>query len=243
MIKIAINGFGRIGRTVFKRILDNHSELEVVAINDLTDNRTLEHLLKYDSIYGRYEKKITAEMLTEKEPENLPWKKLRVNIVLECTGIFTNKEGASKHLKAGAKKVIISAPARNASHSDAGGPGKTSDIPTFLLGINAQKFDSKKTDIMNMGSCTTNCLAPVAKILNDNFGIKKGFMTTVHSYTNDQNILDLPHKDLRRARAAGLNLIPTSTGAAKAIGKAIPELEGKLDGIAIRVPTATVSIL
>lgn len=230
-IKIAINGFGRIGRTVFKRILDNHPELEVVAINDLTDNKTLEHLLKYDSIYGRYDKKINSEMLAERDPEKLPWKKLKVDIVLECTGIFRDREGTGKHLKAGAKKVIISAPA------------KTNDIPTFILGVNAENFDSKKVDVMDMGSCTTNCLAPVAKILNDNFGIKKGFMTTVHSYTNDQNILDLPHKDLRRARAAGLNLIPTSTGAAKAIGKAIPELEGKLDGIAIRVPTATVSIL
>jgi len=230
MIKIAINGFGRIGRPALRRILDNHPNLKVVAINDLTDNKTLEHLFKYDSIYGKYDKKISAEMLAEKEPENLPWKKLGVDIVLECTGLFTDKEGAQKHLKAGAKKVIISAPC------------KSKEVPTYILGVNAQNYDSN-ADIMDMGSCTTNCLAPMAKILNDNFGIKKGFMTTVHSYTNDQRILDLPHKDLRRARAAALNLIPTSTGAASAIGKAIPELEGKLDGIAIRVPTSIVSVL
>jgi len=231
MIKVAINGFGRIGRPVFRSILDNHPDLKVVAINDLTDNETLEHLLKYDSIYGRYDKKIECEMLAERDPEKLPWKKLGVDIVLECTGIFRDREGTGKHLKAGAKKVVISAPA------------KSDDIPTFVLGVNEEKYDSKKDDVMDMGSCTTNCLAPIAKILNDKFGIKKGFMTTVHSYTNDQNILDLPHKDLRRARAAGINLIPTSTGAAKAIGKAIPDLKGKLDGIAIRVPTPIVSIL
>lgn len=230
-IKIAINGFGRIGRPVCRRILDAHPNLKVVAINDLTDRKTIEHLFKYDSTYGKYDKKINSELFAEKEPEKLPWKKMGIDIVLECTGVFADREGAQKHLKAGAKKVIISAPA------------KSEDIPTFVLGVNAEKFDPKKDDIMDMGSCTTNCLAPIAKILNDNFGIKKGFMTTVHSYTNDQRILDLPHKDLRRARAAGLNLIPTSTGAAKAIGKAIPELKGKLDGIAIRVPTPTVSLL
>ncbi|PIR72433.1 MAG: type I glyceraldehyde-3-phosphate dehydrogenase [Candidatus Nealsonbacteria bacterium CG10_big_fil_rev_8_21_14_0_10_36_24] len=230
-IKIAINGFGRIGRPVFRRILDNHPDLKVVAINDLTDKKTLAHLFKYDSIYGKYEKKINCEVLAEKDPEKLPWKKLDVDIVLECTGLFTNLEGSKKHLKAGSKKVIISA------------PGKEAEIPGFVLGVNEEKFDPKKDEIMDMGSCTTNCLAPIAKVLNDNFKIKKGFMTTVHSYTNDQKILDLPHKDLRRARAAGLNIIPTSTGAAKAIGKIIPELNGKLDGIAIRVPTPTVSIL
>ena len=230
-IKIAINGFGRIGRPAFRRILDNHPDLEVVAINDLTDNATLAHLLKYDSIYGRYDKEITCAMLTEKEPEKLPWKKLEVDIVLECTGLFTDLEGAKLHLKAGAKKVIISA------------PGKEKEIPGFVLGVNEEKFDPKKDQIMDMGSCTTNCLAPIAKVLNENFKIKKGFMTTVHSYTNDQRILDLPHKDLRRARAAGLNIIPTSTGAAKAIGKIIPELQGKLDGISLRVPTPTVSVL
>lgn len=231
MIKVAINGFGRIGRPVFRRILDNHPDLQVVAINDLTDNETLAHLLKYDSIYGRYDKRIDCAMLTEKDPEKLPWKKLEVDIVLECTGLFTDFEGAKKHIKAGAKKVIISA------------PGKDPEIPGFVLGVNEEKFNPKKDIIVDMGSCTTNCLAPIAKILNDNFKIKKGFMTTIHSYTNDQRILDLPHKDLRRARAAALNLIPTTTGAAKAIGKIIPELEGKLDGISIRVPTPTVSIL
>ena len=231
MIKIAINGFGRIGRPTFRRILDNHPDLEVVAINDLTDNKTLAHLLKYDSIYGRYDKEITCDMLAEAEPKKLPWKKLGVDIVLECTGRFTDLQGAKKHIEAGAKKVIISA------------PGKDKEIPGFVLGVNEEKFNSKRDDIMDMGSCTTNCLAPIAKVLNDNFKIVKGFMTTVHSYTNDQKILDLPHKDLRRTRAAALNLIPTSTGATKAIGKIIPELDGKLDGISIRVPTPTVSIL
>ena len=230
-IKIAINGFGRIGRPVFRRILDNHPNLEVVAINDLTDNPTLNHLLKYDSIYGRYDKKINCQMLSEPEPEKLPWKKLGVDIVLECTGRFTKLEEAKKHIKAGAKKVIISAPA------------KTDSIPGFILGVNEEKFDSKKDNIIDMGSCTTNCLAPMVKILDDNFKIKTGFMTTIHSYTNDQKILDLPHKDLRRARGAAINFIPTSTGATKAIGKIMPELKGKLDGIAIRVPTPTVSIL
>lgn len=241
MTKIAINGFGRIGRPVFRRILDHHPELEVVAINDLTDNNTLAHLLKYDSIYGKYNREISAtgksilvdgkeyNAYSEKDPEKLPWKELGVDIVLECTGFFKDLEGGKKHIKAGAKKVIISA------------PGK--EMPGFILGVNTDDFDSEKTDIMDMGSCTTNCLAPVAKILNDNFEIVKGFMTTVHSYTNDQRILDLPHEDLRRARAAALNIIPTSTGAAKAIGKIIPELNGKLDGIAMRVPTPTVSVL
>lgn len=240
MTKIAINGFGRIGRPVFRRILDNHPDLEVVAINDLTDNNTLAHLLKYDSIYGRYDREISAtensiivdgkeyKAYAEENPEKLPWKELGVDIVLECTGFFTDLKGAEKHIKAGAKKVIISAPSK--------------DAPGFILGVNADKFDSK-IDVMDMGSCTTNCLAPIAKVLNDNFSIVKGFMTTVHSYTNDQRILDLPHKDLRRARAAALNIIPTSTGAAKAIGKMIPELNGKLDGIAMRVPTPIVSVL
>jgi len=231
MIKIAINGFGRIGRPTFRRILDNHPDLEVVAINDLTDNKTLAHLLKYDSVYGRYDKEITCDMLAEAEPEKLPWKKLGVDVVLECTGAFRDLEGAEKHIKAGAKKVIISAPC------------KTKDVCGYVLGVNEDKFDPKRDDIMDMGSCTTNCLAPIAKVLNDNFKIVKGFMTTVHSYTNDQKILDLPHKDLRRTRAAALNMIPTSTGATKAIGKVIPELDGKLDGIAIRVPTPIVSIL
>jgi len=242
-IKIAINGFGRIGRTTFKNILKNHSSLEVVAINDLTDAQTLAHLLKYDSNYGIYEKTVKAkekalvvngkefQVLAERDPEKLPWEKLGVQVVLECTGVFRKPEDAKKHIIAGAKKVIISAPAK--------GEG----VPSFVLGVNEQKYNPQKDDIVDMGSCTTNCLAPVAKVLNDNFKIIRGFMTTVHSYTNDQRILDLPHRDLRRARAAALNIIPTTTGAARTIGKVIPELDGKLDGIAIRVPTPTVSIV
>ncbi|MSU54211.1 MAG: type I glyceraldehyde-3-phosphate dehydrogenase [Candidatus Staskawiczbacteria bacterium] len=243
MTKIAINGFGRIGRQTFKRILETHPDLEVVAINDLTDTKTLAHLLKYDSSYGILNKEVSFDerniivdskkykVLAEKNPENLPWKDLEVDIVLECTGLFNDKESAQKHITAGAKKVILS------------GPAKEKEVPGFILGVNSDEFDISKTDIMDMGSCTTNCLAPVAKILNDNFKIVKGFMTTVHSYTNDQRILDLPHKDLRRARAAAVNMIPSSTGAAKAIGKMIPDLQGKLDGISIRVPTAAVSVL
>jgi len=240
-IKIAINGFGRIGRQTFRRIIEKHPHLKVVAINDLTDNKTLAHLLKYDSVYGILDKDVSYteqsifvggkeyKTLAEKDPEKLPWKKLEVDIILECTGLFADAESAKKHINAGAKKVIISAPAK--------------ETPGFVLGVNADKFDASSVDIMDMGSCTTNCLAPIAKVLNDNFKIVKGFMTTVHSYTNDQKILDLPHKDLRRARAAAMNIIPTSTGAAKAIGKIIPELNGKLDGIAMRVPTPTVSVL
>ena len=232
-IKIAINGFGRIGRPVFRTIIDSHPELEVVAINDLTDKATLKHLLKYDSLYGIFGKSIDSEIqfLAEKDPENLPWKKLGVDVVLECTGLFTEFEGAKKHLEAGGKKVIISA------------PSKSGEIKTFVLGVNEEKYNPQSDNVVSMASCTTNCLAPVAKVLNDSFKIVRGFMTTSHSYTNDQRILDLPHKDLRRARAAALNIIPTSTGAASAIGKVIPELEGKLDGIALRVPTPTVSIL
>lgn len=246
--KIAINGFGRIGRPTFRKILDNHPSLEVVAINDLTDPKTLAHLLRYDSIYGIYKKQIRfteKELLADKskngkrikifaetDPLKLPWKELKIDIVLECTGHFTDYEGARKHLEAGAKKVIISAPSKD--------PDK---IPSFVLGVNEEKFQLKKYDIVDMGSCTTNCLAPVAKVLSENFGIMKGFMNTIHSYTNDQRILDLPHKDLRRARAAALNIIPTTTGAAKAIGNVIPELKGKLDGIAFRVPISTVSVL
>ncbi len=248
MIKVAINGFGRIGRIAFKRILDNHPDLEIVAINDLTDPKTLSHLLRYDSVYGIYKKSVkftedklliegangggSVKIFAETNPEKLPWKELGIDIVLECTGYFTDYEGAKKHLTAGAKKVIISAPGKDADK-----------IPSFVLGVNENKFDPKNHEVFDMGSCTTNCLAPVAKVLHENFGIVKGFMTTVHAYTNDQKILDLPHKDLRRARAAGLNIIPTTTGAAKAIGKVIPELKGKLDGIAFRVPTPVVSVL
>jgi len=244
MIKVAINGFGRIGRPTFRRILSNHPNLEVVAINDLTDPKTLAHLLKYDSVYGAYKKTVKAaensllvndkefKVFAEKDPANLPWKKLGIDVVLECTGVFRNYDGAKKHLTAGAKKVIISAPSKN--------PEK---IPSFILGVNEEKFNPKKDQIIDMGSCTTNCLAPVAKVLNDNFKILRGFMTTIHSYTNDQRILDLAHKDLRRARAASLNIIPTTTGAALAIGRVMPELDGKLNGIALRVPTPTVSVL
>ena len=247
-IKIAINGFGRIGRPTFRRILDNHPNLEVVAINDLTDPKTLAHLLRYDSVYGIYKKTVKfsedsllidgtlkgkkVKIFAEPDPAKLPWKKLGIDIVLECTGRFTDYEGSKKHLLAGAKRIIISAPSDN--------PEK---IPSFVLGVNEEKFDPKKDKIVDMGSCTTNCLAPIAKVLNENFKIVKGFMTTIHSYTNDQRILDLPHKDLRRARAAALNIIPTTTGAARAIGRVLPELQGKLDGIAMRVPTPTVSIL
>jgi len=242
-IRVAINGFGRIGRPVFKRIIENHKSLEVVAINDLTDAKTLAHLLKYDSIYGIYQKSVKAEgdyllvngqkfrVFAEKDPANLPWKELKVDIVLECSGVFTDYEGSRKHIEAGAKKVIISAPSKN--------PEK---IPEFVLGVNEDKYDPKY-EIVDMGSCTTNCLAPIAKVLHENFKIVKGFMSTVHAYTNDQRVLDLAHKDLRRARAAALNIIPTTTGAARAIGNVIPELKGKLDGIAFRVPVPTVSVL
>jgi len=243
MINLSINGFGRIGRSVLRRILSCRSEIKIVAINDLTDPKILAHLLKYDSVYGVYKKQVKAsnnsisvngnkiKVFSEKDPENLPWKDLNIDVVLECTGVFRDLKGAEKHLKAGAKKVIISAPA------------KSPEIPSFLLGINEEKYDSKKDNIVDMGSCTTNCLAPIVKVLDDNFGIVKGFMTTIHSYTSDQNILDLPHKDLRRARAAALNIVPTTTGAAKAISRVIPKMNGKLDGIAIRVPTPTVSIV
>lgn len=239
--KIAINGFGRIGRAVLKVLLNKKSKVEVVAINDLTDAKTLAHLLKYDSAYGVYNKEVTAtdkslivdgkeiKLFLEKDPANLPWKDLGVEIVLECTGLFTDKEGASKHLTAGAKTVIISA------------PSKSDDIPSFVLGINEDKYAGEA--IFDMGSCTTNCLAPVVKVLEQEFGIVKGFMTTVHSYTNDQRVFDLPHKDLRRARTAAENIIPTTTGAAKAIGKVIPEMVGKLDGMSLRVPTPVGSII
>ena len=248
MTKIAINGFGRIGRLVFRRILDNHPDLDVTAVNDLAEPEILAHLLKYDSLYGIYNKNIKSaknellidgksngkkvRMFSEKDPESLPWKELGIDIVLECSGVLTDYENAEKHIASGAKKVIISAPSKN--------PDK---IPSFVLGVNEEKFDAKLHNVMDMGSCTTNCLAPIAMVLNENFKISKGFMSTIHSYTNDQRILDLFHKDLRRARAAALNIIPTTTGAAKAIGNVIPELKGKLDGIAFRVPTPTVSVL
>lgn len=246
-IKIAINGFGRIGRSAFRRIFKNHPDLNLVVVNDLTEPKILSHLLKYDSLYGVYEKQVKftkngflldgvyngkeVKVISEPDPSKLPWKEMGIDIVLECTGRFTDLEGAEKHLKAGAKKVIISANA------------KSEEIPHFVLGVNEENYNSKKDNILSMGSCTTNCLAPTLKVLQDNFKIVRGFMSTVHSYTNDQRILDLPHKDLRRARAAGLNIIPTGTGAIKAIGKVMPELKGKIDGFAFRVPTPVVSIL
>lgn len=242
-IKIAINGFGRIGRPTFRRILEKHPDLEIKAINDLTDTKTLAHLLKYDSVYGVYNKSVghnkeaiivdnkEYKVLAEKDPSKLPWKDLGVDIVLECTGYFTDLEGAKKHLQAGAKKVIISAPC------------KSEGVAHFVLGVNQEKYQSKKDDVISMGSCTTNCLAPVAKILDDNFEIESGLMTTIHSYTNDQRLLDSPHKDLRRARSAALSMIPTSTGAAIAVIKTIPGLKGKIHGIAVRVPTSVVSLI
>jgi len=247
-IKIAINGFGRIGRPTLRQIIEDHPSLEVVAINDLSEPKILAYLLKFDSLYGSYKKTVKAtenellvdgtasgrkiRVFNEKDPSWLPWKEMGIDIVLECTGSFTDYEGSQKHLEAGAKKVIISAPSKN--------PEK---IPSFVLGVNEEKYDPAKQHIVDMGSCTTNCLAPIAKVINDNFKIVKGFMSTIHSYTNDQRILDLAHRDLRRARAAALNIIPTTTGAAKAIGNVIPELKGKLDGLAFRVPTPTVSVL
>lgn len=241
-MKIAINGFGRIGRPVFKKILNKFPQLEIVAINDLTDAKTLAHLLKYDSCYGIYDKLVDCKenalivdgrevnVLAKKDPLSLPWKELGVEIVLECTGRYTDYDGARKHLEAGAKKVIISA------------PSKSDEVPTYILGVNEEKYDTTKDDVISMASCTTNCLAPVVKILNDEFGIEKALMTTAHSYTNDQRILDLPHDDLRRARAAALSIIPTTTGAAISVTKVIPELAGKFHGISLRVPTPVVSI-
>lgn len=239
-IKIAINGFGRIGRPALKLAMENPN-LEVVAVNDLTDTKTLAYLLKYDSNYGIYKGKVDYDneniiirgkkvrVFAEKDPMALPWKDLGVDVVLECTGFFTDKEGAGKHIQAGAKKVVISAPAK-------GG------IKTLILGVNENDYNKNEDHVISNGSCTTNCLAPVVKILNDNIGVDKGFMVTVHSYTNDQRILDLPHSDLRRARAAAMNIVPTSTGAAVAVTEAIPALKGKLDGSAMRIPTPTVSI-
>jgi glyceraldehyde 3-phosphate dehydrogenase len=244
MARIAINGFGRIGRCIMRGIVQNgHDDLEVVAINDLTDARTLAHLLKYDSIHGRIGSvEVTAEenavvvggrkipIIAETDPAKLPWKEKKVDIVFECTGRFTKRPDAAKHLDAGAGHVIISAPA-------------TEPDITACFGINHQDIDPAKHRIISNASCTTNCLAPVAKVLNDTFGIEHALMTTIHAYTNDQRLLDLPHKDLRRARAAALSMIPTSTGAAKAVGLVLPELSGKLNGVAIRVPTPNVSMV
>jgi len=243
MVKIAINGFGRIGRISFRNI-QRKSNVEVVAINDLTDASTLAHLLKYDSVHGRFDGEVYAEgeylvvngkkirVYAERDPENLPWGELGIDIVIESTGIFRNKEKMGKHIKAGAKKVILTVPADKAEDVDA----------TVVLGVNDNILTKDMTCVSN-ASCTTNCLAPVAKVLNDNFGVVRGLMNTVHSYTNDQHILDLPHKDLRRARAAAVSIIPTSTGAAKAVGLVIPELKGKLDGLSMRVPTPDGSVV
>ena len=240
-LKVAINGFGRIGRNILRSALDEKT-LEIVAINDLTDAKTLSHLLKYDSVHGRLNASVSAKesslivnekdikILSERDPANLPWKELGVELVVESTGLFVDKANVSKHLSAGAKRVIISAPA------------KEPDI-TIVLGVNEEKYDPTKHHIISNASCTTNCLAPIAKVLLENFGIKKGLMTTIHSYTNDQRILDLPHKDLRRARSAAVSMIPTTTGAAKAVSLVLPELKGKMDGMAIRVPTPNVSLV
>ncbi|MFJ7728360.1 type I glyceraldehyde-3-phosphate dehydrogenase [Neobacillus sp. NPDC097160] len=240
-VKVGINGFGRIGRNVFRAALNN-SNVEIVAINDLTDANMLAHLLKYDTVHGTLAEDVTVDgeylvvgghkvkVIAERDPAQLGWGDLGVDVVVESTGRFTKREDAAKHLEAGAKKVIISAPANN------------EDI-TIVMGVNEDKYDANNHHVLSNASCTTNCLAPFAKVLNDTFGIKRGMMTTVHSYTNDQQILDLPHKDYRRARAAAENMIPTSTGAAKAVSLVLPELKGKLNGMAMRVPTPNVSIV
>ncbi|MBI1929636.1 type I glyceraldehyde-3-phosphate dehydrogenase [Candidatus Poribacteria bacterium] len=242
-IRVGINGFGRIGRNAFRAALKNPNlALDFVAVNDLTDAKTLAHLLKYDSVHGQLDAQVEAKenalivngkeilVLSQRDPAALPWKALGVDVIIESTGLFTDREKASKHLAAGAKKVIISAPA------------KGEDI-TIVIGVNDDKYDKEKHHIISNASCTTNCLAPLAKVLLDNFGIRSGQMTTIHSYTNDQQILDLPHRDLRRARAAALSMIPTTTGAAAAVSLVLPELKGKMDGIAIRVPTPNVSLV
>ena len=239
-LKLAINGFGRIGRLVFRTAV-KRQDIEIVAVNDLTDAAMLAHLLKYDSVHGTFDAEVTSEgeylvvdgknvrVYAEKDPANLPWGELDVDIVIESTGRFTNYEAAHKHVEAGAKKVIVSA------------PGK--EMPTYVMGVNHENYDATHDVIVSNASCTTNCLAPVAKVLDEQFGIKRGMMTTVHSYTNDQRILDLPHKDYRRARAAAQSMIPTTTGAAVAVAKVLPQLKGKLDGMAIRVPTPNVSLV
>jgi len=240
-LRIGINGFGRIGRQVVRAAKQTGAKIDVVAINDLTDTKTLAHLFKYDSVHGKFDGEVSFDadsitingdkikVLKEKDPALLPWKDLKVDVVLEATGRFTKAEDAKKHIAGGAKKVIISAPA-------------TGEDITIVLGVNDNKYDPATHHIISNASCTTNCLAPMVKVVRDNFGFKHGAMVTIHSYTNDQNILDLPHKDLRRARAAAVSMIPTTTGAAKATGLVIPEVKGKIDGIAIRVPTPNVSL-
>ena len=240
-VRVGINGFGRIGRNIMRAALGDKN-IDFVAVNDLTNAKTLAHLLKYDSVLGNLHAKVEAKgegisvdgdefkVLSMRDPAQLPWKDLGVDVVFEGTGLFTNRDDAAKHLTAGARKVVITAPAK--------GP----DI-TVVLGVNDEKYDAARHHIISNASCTTNCLAPLAKVLHQRFGIKKGWMTTIHSYTNDQNLLDLPHKDLRRARAAALSIIPTTTGAASAVGEVLPELKGRLDGIAMRVPTPNVSVV
>ncbi|KAB3530092.1 type I glyceraldehyde-3-phosphate dehydrogenase [Alkaliphilus pronyensis] len=241
-VKVAINGFGRIGRIVLKVAVEEANNWEIVAINDLTDPKTLAHLLKYDSLYGKFNGSVEAKegaivvngkeikILAEKDPEKLPWAELGVDVVIEATGVFRSKEKASKHITAGAKKVLITAPA------------KKEDI-TIVMGVNEKDYDPQNHHVISNASCTTNCLAPFAKIIDEKFGIKKGLMTTIHAYTNDQRILDLPHSDLRRARAAAQSIIPTTTGAAEAVALVLPQLKGKLSGMAMRVPTPTVSVV
>jgi len=240
-VRVGINGFGRIGRNFFRSLLAASADLEVVAVNDLTDNKTLAHLLKYDSIMGKLDAEVTYddESLTvngkriaayaERDPKNLPWGEHKVDIVIESTGFFTDANAAKAHIEAGAKKVIISAPAKN-------------EDATFVVGVNHTDYDPEKHNIISNASCTTNCLAPMAKVLDDKFGIERGLMTTIHAYTGDQRLHDAPHKDLRRARAAALNIVPTSTGAAKAVALVLPQLKGLLDGYALRVPTPTGSV-
>ena len=240
-VRVGINGFGRIGRNFFRASLGD-PDIQFAGINDLTDSKTLSHLLAFDSVHGRFQGTVEAgddhllvdnrriKVFAERDPKELPWKDLGVDVVVEATGRFTDREGASRHLSAGAPRVVISA------------PGKNADL-TVVLGVNEHSYDPKSHHVISNASCTTNCLASVAKVLLENFGIDHGYMTTIHSYTNDQQLLDLPHKDLRRARSAGLSMIPTSTGAAKALHLVIPELKGKLDGVAIRVPTPNVSLI
>ena len=240
-VRIAINGFGRIGRLVLRSGYKN-KDVQFVAVNDLADAKTIAHLLKYDSVHGTLPAQVTCDansitvdsspvkVFSKRDPETLPWRDLGIDVVLESTGIFTDRDDAEKHLKAGAKKVVISAPA------------KRPDV-TFVFGVNAQDYDRSKHHIISMGSCTTNCLAPIVKILHEEFGVEHGLMTTIHSYTNDQVVIDEPHKDLRRARACALSMIPTTTGAARAISEVIPEMKGKLDGLAIRVPTPNVLLV
>ncbi len=239
--RVGINGFGRIGRNFFRAALEQGADIEIVAVNDLTDNKTLAHLLKYDSITGRFQGEVSYDdegivvngkhikVLAQRNPADLPWGELGVEVVVESTGFFTDGEKAKAHLDAGAKKVVISAPAKNVDG-------------TFVMGVNEKSYDPATQSIISNASCTTNCLAPLAKVLQEKFGIERGIMTTIHSYTGDQRILDAPHKDLRRARAAALNLIPTKTGAAQAVALVLPELKGKFDGLAVRVPTPTGSL-